>query len=232
MACGQSYLVAVAGISCSGTLGDDALGQLAGQRVGHGSVDVAGAGDAHCLVNVGAARQRVADGAAKTGGRAAEGLDFGGMVVGLVLELQQPAFGLAVHVKVHIYGAGVVFLALLQVLQLAVGLEPTGADGGEVHQVQGLFVASKLMAHVVPQVQGLAYVVGHGRILHLDVLQPGGEGGVAAVVAPVCVEYSYFGFLRVAALGCEVFHGFHQVVGAHGQAHAYAEGIGVLACHG
>ena len=98
--------------------------------------------------------------------------------------------------------------------------------------MQGFLVAAKFMAHVVPQLQGLAYVVGHGRILHLDVLQPGGEGGVAAMVAPVCVEYAYFGFRRVASLGSEVFHGLHEVVGAHGQAHADAEGVGVLARHG
>ena len=154
------------------------------------------------------------------------------MVVGLVLELQQPAFCLAVHVKVHIYGAGVVLLALLQVLQLAVGLEPAGADGSQVHQMQGLLVAAKFVAHVMPEVQCLAYVVGHGRILHLDVLQAGGEGGVAAMVAPVCIEYSYFCLLRVAPLGSEVFHGLHQVVGAHGQPHADAECVGVLARHG
>ena len=49
------------------------------------------------LIDIGPAGKRVADAAADAGGRAAEGLDLGGVVVGLVLEHEQPVLLLAVH---------------------------------------------------------------------------------------------------------------------------------------
>src|SRR5699024_1140307 len=62
-----------------------ALGQLAGQSLADRDQRVARAGHTHGLIDVAAAGQGVADGAADAGGRAAEGLDLGGVVVGLVL---------------------------------------------------------------------------------------------------------------------------------------------------
>ena len=90
---GKADLVAVGGIASGGGGDDLPLGQLAGDGLGHGSQRVGRAGDAHGAVDVAPPGQGVTDGAADAGGRAAEGLDLRGMVVGLVLEQQQPRLG-------------------------------------------------------------------------------------------------------------------------------------------
>ena len=90
LAGGKADLVAVAGVAGSGGGDQLALGQLAGHGLGDGLQRVACAGHAHGLVDVAAAGQGIADGTADAGGRTAEGLDLGGMVVGLVLEQEQP----------------------------------------------------------------------------------------------------------------------------------------------
>ncbi len=205
-----------------GSARDHTLRKLAGQRVFHALCDVGRSGHAHRLVNVAAAAQRVADGSAETGGRSAERLDLRGVVVGLVLELQQPFLGLAVHVHIHVDGAGIVFLALLQVVEFAVGTEPARSDGGEVHQAEGLLFTSKLAAHLFPHRQSLLQLVADKRVLHGDVGKQRGKGGVTAVVAPVCVEDTEFRFVGVAAFGLEIGHHLHEVVAVHGQTHGAA----------
>src|SRR5699024_7690194 len=145
LAGGQADLVAVGGIA-RGRGGDQlALGQLAGQSLADRDQGVAYAGDAHGLIDVAAAGQGVADGAADAGGRAAEGLDLGGVVVGLVLEQEQPVLILAVHIALDLDGAGVDLVALVQVLQDAALFEGFGADGGHIHQATGLFGAAGLL---------------------------------------------------------------------------------------
>ena len=111
----QTDLVAVGAVSLRGGGDELSLGQLARHGVGHGHQRVRRAGHAHGLIDVGAARQRVADGPADTGGRAAEGLNLGGVVVRLVFEHEQPRLFAPGHVHVDLDGAGVDLLALVQV---------------------------------------------------------------------------------------------------------------------
>ncbi len=71
----QTDLVAVARIPRRGLLRDDALRQFARKRLGHGLPDVARTRHAHRLIDVAAARQRVADRTAQTRSRrSSEGL--------------------------------------------------------------------------------------------------------------------------------------------------------------
>ena len=116
---GKAYLVAVAGIASSRLAGNHALRELARDGVGHLGGDVACTSDTHRLIYICTARQRVADGAAETGRRTAEGFYFSGMVVSFVLEHQEPLLHLSVHVHVHVNAAGVVLLALLHIVQQA-----------------------------------------------------------------------------------------------------------------
>ncbi len=129
----QTYLVAVGRVALHRLARDDALGQFAFQRLADGSGYVARTGDAHRLIDVCPTRQRVAYGTAKTGARASERLNLRGMVVRLVLELQQPTVRLAVLVHIHIDRAGVVLVAHLQVVQFALLAQIARADGGYVH---------------------------------------------------------------------------------------------------
>ena len=84
-----------------------ALGQLAGNGFAHGHGRIRRAGHPHRAVDICPAAQRIADRAADTGGRAAEGFNLCGMVVGLVLEQQQPGLFLSVgfHFDLHSFGS-------------------------------------------------------------------------------------------------------------------------------
>ena len=113
----EADLVAVGGITGGSGGHQLALGQLAGQGLTDGLEGVACAGDAHGLIDVAAAGQRVADRTADAGGSAAERLDLRRVVVGLVLEQEQPVLVLAVDVALDLHGAGVDLLRLVEVLQ-------------------------------------------------------------------------------------------------------------------
>ncbi len=202
-----------------GAARDYALRKFAGQRILHALRDVGRAGDAHRLVNVAAAAQRVADGTPQTCRRSSEGFYLGGMVVGLVLELEQPFLRLAVHIHVDVDGAGVVLLALLQVVKPSVGTQPAGADGGEVHQAERFLLTAKFAAHLFPHREGLLQLIADEGILHGDIGKKRGECCVTAMVAPICVEDAELRLVGVAALGLEIVHHLHEVVSIHGETH-------------
>ena len=145
------------------------------------------------LMDIGTAGQGVPDAAADAGGRAAEGLDLRGVVVGLIFEHQQPVLGLAVHRGGDMDGAGIDLLTLVQLRQQAPLFQDLRADGGNVHQ--GLGPGGSLLSAVdlhpcgqVPLVGGL-----NGRVMDLHLVDVGGEGGVAAVVGPVGVYHPDLG---------------------------------------
>ncbi len=138
----EADLVAVGAVARRGRAHDLALRQLARKRLAHRDGGIAGAGHAHGLVHVAAAGQRVADGAADAGCRAAKRLDLGRVVVRLVLEQEQPVLVLAVDVHLHLHGAGVYLLGLVQVLEDALALQVLRANGAHVHQADGLLVAA------------------------------------------------------------------------------------------
>ena len=161
LAGGKADLVAVAGVAGGSGGYELALRQLALERLGHGDGGVSGAGDAHGLVHVAAARERVADGAAHAGGGTAEGLDLGRVVVGLVLKQEQPVLVLAVDIDLHLDSAGVDLLGLVDIGHDAGLLKVLGADGAHVHEADGLGVATELMAHLHVAVEGLLH---HGVV--------------------------------------------------------------------
>ena len=110
-----------------GRLADDLLlGQLAlqGIRLQYGRVSRAG--HAHRLIDIGTAGERVADRAAEAGGRAAERLDLGRMVVGFIFEIDQPLFRLSVHIDRNDDRACVDLVGLLLVVKPALFLELLG----------------------------------------------------------------------------------------------------------
>ena len=211
---GKADLVAVAGVAGGSSGHELTLRQLALERLGHGDGGVAGAGDTHGLVHVAAARQRVADGAAHAGGGTAEGLDLGRVVVGLVLKQEQPVLVLAVDIDLHLDGAGVDLLGLVDIGHDAGLLKVLGADGAHVHEADGLGVAAEFVAHLHVAVEGLLH---HG-VVDRHVIQDGAEGGVAAVVGPVGVDHTDLGDGGVAVLIAEVLLAEGDVRLVHGKA--------------
>ena len=61
------------------------------------------------------------------------------------------------------------------------------------------------------------------RVLHLDVLENGGERRVAAVVGPIGVQYPQLSLCRITMLLCEVFRYASEVIGVHRQSPLFAE---------
>ena len=228
----QTYLVAIAGIAAGRLSGNHPLGQLTGDSIGHPGGDVAGAGNAHGLVYIGPAGKRVPNGAAQAGGRAAEGFYFRGMVMCLVLELEQPLLHFSVYIHVHEDAAGVVFLALLQVFQLALEAEPAGAQGGQFHQAEGFPLPAQVLPHLSGELQGTFQLGLHKAFFHRNFLNLRGKGGVAAMVAPVGIQDAEFRFRRIPALFPEVLHHLAEVVDIHSQAVLFAEGGEILLLHG
>ena len=210
---GEADLVAVAGVAGGGGRHELALRQLAGERLGDRHRGVGRAGHAHGLVDVAAAGERVADGAADAGRRAAEGLDLGRVVVGLVLEEEEPVLILAVDVDRDLDRAGVDLLGLVEAGELPGVLEPLGADGAHVHEADGLPVAAELVADLEVAVEGR---LDHG-VVDLDLVEHGAERGVAAVVRPVGVDDADLGDRGVAALLGEVLLAEADVGEVHGQ---------------
>ena len=145
--------------------------------------------------------------------------------MGFVLELQQPLLGLPVDIHVDEHRAGVVLLAHLQIVQQAAPLQTAGTDGGEVHQADALLLAAQLAADVQVEGQRLLNLRLHERLLDRDPLQFGGEGGVAAVVAPVGIQNAELRLARIATLAAEVAHHLAQVVGIHRQTVPLAIGL-------
>jgi len=216
----QANLVAVAGIAARRRRDDLALRQLAGQRVGDGDGRIAGACHAHGLIYITAAGKRVADGAAHAGGRAAERLDLGGMIVRLVLEQEQPILVGSVHVDLHLHGAGVHLFRFVEVFHLAVRLQVFRADGAHVHQADGLPVAAKLLTDGQVLVECLL----HDLVVDFDVVEYGAERGMTAVVRPIRVDDFDFGNRGIALLADEILLAELQVGKIHRKAAVLQEG--------
>ena len=136
------------------------------------------------------------------------------MVVGLVLKQEQPVLVLAVDIDLHLDGAGVDLLGLVDIGHDAGLLKVLGADGAHVHEADGLGVATELVAHLHVAVEGLLH---HG-VIDRHVIQDGAEGGVAAVVGPVGVDHADLGDGGVAVLIAEVLLAEGDVCLVHGKA--------------
>ena len=208
----EADLVAVGGRARRRAFGDDRLWQFAGQGGGVGFARVGTAGEAQRLVNVGAAGERVADGAADAGRRTTVGFDFGRVVVGFVFELQQPRARLPVFINVNINGAGVHFGRNLHVLQTALRALVFGVNGCQIHQcirTGGGFVAIDCL----PLRFVVGEIIGECRaeigLREGDVVQGGSECRVAAVVRPVGIKYADFRLARLAVFLAEM--ALHQL---------------------
>ena len=223
----EADLVAVGGIARRRTGDDLALGQLAGDGFGNGLERIGRAGDPHRLIDIAAPGKRVADCATQTGGGPAERLDFGRMVVCLVLEHQKPLLVSAADIDGDLHRAGVDLLRLVKVGQHAALFQHLGADGGEVHQSDGTRGASHLGAQLEVALIGLP----HRRRFDLHVVKLGRKGGVAAVVGPIGIDQLEFSEGWAAALPFEVVLTEFQVVEVHREAVAGKHSLECILVH-
>ena len=124
---GQTYLVAVRAVTLGGGCNYLTLRQFSRKSLVEWLCGVGGAGNAHGLIYVCTSRKRVADTSAKAGGCSAERLYLGGVVVGLVLEIDEPFLDFAVNVDGDDDAAGVYLVGDFLVFEF------TGF-GADVHQ--------------------------------------------------------------------------------------------------
>ena len=141
----------------------------------------------------------------------------------LVFELQQPFLHTSIHVHIDEDRASVVFFAHLEVIQETSFLQVTGSDSSQLHETERFILAAKFHPDAMEGLQLLVYVVLDERVLHLYILQDGGESGVAAVVRPIGVQYSQFGLCGFAVLFLEIIDYASEVVCIHGESPLFAE---------
>ena len=151
--------------------------------------------------------------------------------MGFVLEHEKPLLEFPVHIHVHVDAAGIVLLTDFHVVQKAGLTQIPTSDCRHIHQVQALVLATEFLSHFQVEVQCTVYFLFHEGLPHPDFFKFGGESGVTAMVAPVCVQYAEFSLVRVAAFFREVFHHLTKVIGIHCQTHLAAERLQVLFLH-
>ena len=149
------------------------------------------------------------------------------MVMCLVLELEKPLLCSHVslivnNVHIHIYAACIVLLAHLHIVKKALRLEITCADSSHIHEVQALMFTSEFLADLHIEVKGSVDLTLDERIFDIDFLKFRGEGGMTAMVAPVCVEDTEFGLGRVAAFSLEIIDNLAKVISVHRKTHLLA----------
>ena len=136
------------------------------------------------------------------------------MVVGLVLEHEDPVLLLAVYIHLDLYRAGIDLLALVKVGKLSVSLQLLCCKGGEVHKGHGLVRSAQLLADVHIHIVCILYV----RSIYLYVFNICEECGVTAVIRPVGVDHAYLGYGGVALfLIAEVILTELDIVVVHGK---------------
>ena len=220
--CSQTDLVAIGTVPFGCFNGNLPLGELARQSLGKRRSGVAGTGDAHGLVYIGTAGERIPDAAAKTGSCAAERFDFRRMVMSFILEQKKPVLAAVYRIDFHLDGAGIHFLRSIQIIQLSFLPESLHSRRGHIHKGhRALRIFSVNMdprLFVFPERFGNRS--GKSTFLHINVGELRGERGMTAVVRPVGIQYPDFRHRGIPFfLIPEIIADHGQILMAHGKAH-------------
>ena len=119
-----------------------------------------------------------------------------------VLEVDKPLLLYSIDNDWHHDRAGIDLVAGFLVVEVAGLLEPLACQSANIHQADILVGTTRVLLFVVGEVllESAFYQRTVVSVVEVHVLQLGGEGGVATVVAPVGVEYADFGHCWVAML--------------------------------
>ena len=186
---GKSYLVAVAGIAGSGSLGDNALRQFSRKSCRNAFPGIRTARNAHSLIDVSSARKRIAYRAAQAGGGTAERLDFRGVVMRFVFEHNQPLFHLTVIIHVHFHRAGVYLIAHIQIIQLTTRFEFFHRYGGYIHHTYVFIRAGRVVLFIQLFIFVQCYAQMRIVAVYLYIRKLCSKSGVAAMVGPISVYH-------------------------------------------
>ena len=231
--CGKADLVAVRAVTVSRFFTDLALWQLAIERFGNRGTGIRRAGHAHSLVNIGSARKRIADGAAETGCRAAERLDLCGMVMGFVLEEEQPVFFFTVVIDFDLDGTGIDLIAFIQIGQCAVFAHFLHGDGGNIHQTgRFFFIGIDFFTNIVIFLPGFFDGIHKETGAEFYFVNDRHKCGMTAMIAPVGIQHLDFGHGRHSIFLAEIISGKEEVLLTHGQREAFVKSAKSIVVHG
>ena len=146
----------------------------------------------------------------------------------LVLELKQPLLLYAIHIDIDKYRACVILLALLQVVEYARLLQITCTDCRKLHQTEALLLSAELLTYAAQSLQRLLQLLLEERLVDCYLLNLGCKSSVAAVVAPIGIEYAKLGLRWVALLTLVILHYLTQIIGIHCQTILLAEWLQLL----
>ena len=215
-------LVAVRAVTLRRTERDLLLGELARQRILDRCTRVIGARHAHRLIDVGTPRERVAYRAAKAGSRTAERLNLRRMVVGLVLEHEEPVLILPVHIHRDADAARIDLLRFVEIVELSLRTQRLHADDSDVHQCHIALLAVPIEQLAVIHVGLIGLKNRHGKEAVFDIhgVDCRGKRRVTAVIRPVGVDDTQLRdrrgtVLRIAEIllhKCEIFLAHRKTV--------------------
>ena len=184
----KTNLVPIRAVTACSTDGDFPLRQLAGNGIFDRNERICCTGYTHSLINIGTARQRVTDCTAEAGCSTTERFNFRRVVVGFVLEHQNPVFFSACNVYLDFHRTSIDFFAFVQIVQLAVCLELLHCQCCHIHEGNRLGISAQFVADVQVSVIGFLNI----RSTDFNLFNIGGECGVTAVVRPVSVNHPDF----------------------------------------
>ena len=190
------------------------LWQFAFQRFRERRARVGRPGDAHGGINIGTAGERIANGAADAGGSAAEGLDLGRVIVGFVLEEQQPRFFFAIDGDIDMHRAGIDFFGNVFAGEFTVLTKRPCGQKRHVHKTDGLGIAGFLAQRKIGVIGFLQQ-----RIRKRHVVNNRTEGRMAAMIGPIGINHANLGFGRIALFLPEIRLAEEEIVIVHSQAH-------------
>ena len=135
---GKPNLVAVGAVPLGRPGHDLSLGKLSFHRLLQWSCGIRCTCYTHCLVYIPPPGERIADGAAKTGGSAAKGFDLRRMVVCLIFKEHQPLLCLRAAAPVDLHRnddrAGIDLIGFFHILQFTFRPELFHTKKGDIHQ--------------------------------------------------------------------------------------------------
>ena len=186
----KTDLVSVGAVTVSCAADKFLLRKFTLQSFFYGYSRISRTGYTHCLIYIGTSGKRVTDGPAKAGSRTTKRLDLGRMVVGFVLEVDQPLFFFSVHIHRYHDTAGIDLIGLFLVCKFAFCFQFLHCHKSQIHQADKFVITA--FVHVLMGIQ-IFFVCffDWSLIVAFIKLHAGklcGECGMTAVVRPVCIQ--------------------------------------------
>ena len=221
---GEADLVSVGRIAVSRFLANFALGKFAGNGFVVRCARVSGTGDAHGLVDVGTAGKRVADTTAEASSRAAEGFNFGGVVVRFVLKLHEPFFVF----RLNDDRGRIDLIGDFDIVEFTGFTQLFHAHEGDVHEGDGALGIGTVNFVADAEVGLVSVFDDLGPFVEGNLRNLRHESGMTTVIGPIGVEHAELGDGGLAVFFvAEIFLRVEEVGSRHGEAKFTAVGVKV-----